>query len=47
MKIKLGFLYVDSCFDVPSLNLLRKVVVENAGCVLPYFCGGHKNNLRL
>ena len=27
-----------------DVNLARKVAVQNVGCVLAYFCGGHKNN---
>ena len=28
-------------------TFIMKIAVQNAGCVLAYFCGGHKNNFRL
>ena len=30
-----------------SVDLSRKMAAQNAGFVLIYFCGGHKNNIRL
>ena len=30
-----------------SVNLFLKTAVEHVGCVFAYFCGRHKNNLRL
>ena len=27
-----------------SVNILRKIAVENASYFFTYFCGGHKNN---
>ena len=30
-----------------SVNLSWKIAVQNAGCVFAYFCGGHRNNVRL
>ena len=30
-----------------SVNLSRKIAVQNAGCVFGYFCRGHKNNFGL
>ena len=30
-----------------SVNLSLKIVDQNAGCVFPYFCDGHKSNFRL
>ena len=30
-----------------SADLSWKTRVENVGCALAYFCGGHKNNFRL
>ena len=47
MRIRLVFLYVDSCLMYQSFNILGKIAVKNIGCVSAYFCGGHKNNLRL
>ena len=32
---------------VESVNILEKIAVLNVGCVIAYFRGGHKNNLRL
>ena len=43
MKSKLVFVYVGSLM-YQIVNLSWKAVVQNAGCVFVYFCGGHKNN---
>ena len=31
----------------PKGEFIMKNSVQNAGCAFTYFCGGHKNNLRL
>ena len=43
---KLAFLYVYSSI-CQGVKLSWKTVVQNAGSVFAYFCGGHKNNLSL
>ena len=39
IRIRLVFSHADSKFDV---NMLEKIAVWNNGCVLAFFCGGHK-----
>lgn len=43
MRSKYIFLHVDSQFMCQSLNLPWIKVVQNAGCVFVYICGGYKN----
>ena len=47
MRSKYIFLHVDSQFMCQSLNLSWIKVVQNAGCVFVYICGGYKNNFQL
>ena len=30
-----------------SVNTPGKIAIQNVGCFFTFFCGGHKNNLRL
>ena len=30
-----------------SVNVFQKAAIANDGCAFAYFCGGHKNDLRL
>ena len=32
---------------MPKCKFILKLAVQAAGCVFAYFCGGHKNNIRL
>ena len=45
-KKKFIFLYVDSLM-CQSVNLVWKMVVQNANCVFVYFGGGHNSNFQL
>lgn len=47
MRSKYIFLHVDSQFMCQSLNLSWIKVVQNAGCVFVYICGGYKNKVIL
>ena len=47
MGRKLSVLYVDIQSDVPKGKFILKITVQNFGRPSTYFCGGHKNNLRL
>ena len=46
MRSEFTFLYLDSLIS-QSVNLSRKIAIQNAGCVFTCFYGGHRNSFRL